>query len=238
MSVNKEQIFQEKFVVPVHRTGRATMLMAIACLFLPGLYLYIVHGLAPTIGPLIGGLVVVWSFMIIMGLLEPIVYYPILGLGGTYMSFLVGNVLNLRVPVSATAQQVVGTEEGTPEAEIVSTLGIAGSLIASEIVMIGGLVLLLNIPYLKEIQGSGGAVEVALDQVLPALFGALGGIFLFKVPKLGIVPLGLGFLIAFIGLKLGKTIPSSIVIPPLVIISVVAARIMYKRGWVKGEGIC
>ena len=232
---NNEQIFQERFVVPVQRTGRRTILVAVVCLFLPGLYLYLFYGLSPAFGPLFKGLIVVWSFMIVMGLLEPIVYYPILGLGGTYMSFLAGNILNLRVPVSATAQQVVGTEEGTPEAEIVSTLGIAGSLIASEIVMIGGILLLL--PLIGNIQGSGGAVEVALDQVLPALFGALGGIFLFKVPKLGIVPLGIGFAIAFLGMKTGKDIPSSIVIPPLVVLSIVAARIMYKKGWVKGEGM-
>ncbi len=235
MSLNKEQIFQEKFIVPVHRTGRITILVAIACLFLPGLYLYLFHGLAPTIGPLMKSLIAVWSFMVVMGILEPIIYFPILGLGGTYMSFLVGNVLNLRVPVSATAQQVVGTEEGTAEAEIVSTLGIAGSLIASELVMIVGILLL--IPFIREINDSGGAMEVALNQVLPALFGALGGIFLFKVPKLGIVPLGLGFIIAGTGLALGVEIPSSIVIPPLVILSIIAAWIMYKKGWVKGEGM-
>lgn len=222
-------------MAPVHRTGRFTILLAIICLLFPGLYLYFFHGLAPTVGPLLKALLAVWSFMVVMGILEPIIYFPILGLGGTYMSFLVGNVLNLRVPVSATAQQVVGTEEGTPESEVVSTLGIAGSLIASELVMIGGLLLLL--PFISKIQGSGGAVEVALNQVLPALFGALGGIFLFRVPKLGIVPLGLGFIIAGIGLVLAVDIPSSIVIPPLVILSIIAARIMYKRGWVKGEGM-
>jgi hypothetical protein len=166
-----------------------------------------------------------------MGVLEPIVYYPILGFGGTYMSFLVGNLLNLRVPVSATAQQVVGTKEGSKEAEIVSTLGIAGSLIASELVMIVGVLAFL--PFINKIQGSGLAVEVAFDQVLPALFGALGGIFLFRVPKLGIVPLGLGFIIAIFK----SDLPYSIVIPPMVIISIIAARIMYKKKWVKGEGM-
>jgi hypothetical protein len=235
MTSNKEQIFQEHFVAPVNRTGRITVVIAIICLFLPGLYLYFFHGLLPAFKPLISGLIVVWSFMVVMGILEPIVYFPILGLGGTYMSFLVGNILNLRVPVSATAQQVVGTDEGTAEAEVVSTLGIAGSLIASELVMIAGMLLFL--PIIGKIQGSGGAMEVALDQVLPALFGALGGIFLFRVPKLGIVPLGLGFIIAGLGLALGVDIPSSIVIPPLVILSIIAARIMYKRGWVKGEGM-
>lgn len=227
----KDTIFQERFLRPVERTGKYTILVAIVCLMLPGLYLYFFHGLTPPLGPMIKACIAVWSFMLVMGVLEPIVYYPILGFGGTYMSFLVGNLLNLRVPVSATAQQVVGTKEGSKEAEIVSTLGIAGSLIASELVMIVGVLAFL--PFINKIQGSGLAVEVAFDQVLPALFGALGGIFLFRVPKLGIVPLGLGFIIAIFK----SDLPYSIVIPPMVIISIIAARIMYKKKWVKGEGM-
>jgi len=228
---DKAQIFQERFLNPVRKTGMATIIVAIFCLFLPGLYLFFFHGLAPPFGPFIKALIAVWSFMIVMGVLEPIVYYPILGFGGTYMSFLVGNILNLRVPVSATAQQVVGTEEGSPEAEVVSTIGIAGSIIASELVMIVGILAFL--PFINALSGSGSAMEIALDQVLPALFGALGGVFLFRVPKLGIVPLGLGFIIAF----LKSDLPYSIVIPPMVILSILAARIMYKKGWVKGEGM-
>jgi len=103
--------------------------------------------------------------------------------------------------------------------------------VASELVMILGVLVFL--PLIGRIQGSGMAVEVALNQVLPALFGALGGIFLFRSPKLGLVPLVLAFAIAFIK----NDLPYSIVIPPMVAVSVITARIMYKRKWVKGEGM-
>ncbi|MBU2644150.1 hypothetical protein KKI24_05535 [bacterium] len=228
---DKKTIFQEHFLTPVEKTGKYTLLAAIVCMFLPGLFLFVFHGLLPPFGPLWRSVAAVWSFMIVMGILEPIVYYPILGFGGTYMSFLVGNIMNLRVPVSATVQQVLGTREGTPEAEIVSTLGIAGSLVASQLVMILGILLLL--PLINRIQGSGMAAEVGLNQVLPALFGALGAVFLSKVPKLGIVPLGLAFIIAF----LKRDLPYSVVIPPMVIISIVSARIMYKKKWIEGKGM-
>jgi hypothetical protein len=228
---NKNQIFQTRFVAPVKNVGMITMIIGAVCLFVPGLYLYIFHGLIPPFWKMLSAIVAVWSFMAIMAVVEPIVYYPVLGFGGTYMSFLVGNVLNLRVPVSATAQQVVGTKEGTPEAEIVSTLGIAGSVIGSQLVMIVGVLAFL--PFITALEGTGSAMKVALDQVLPALFGALGGVFLFKVPKLGIVPLGLGLIIALIN----PNLVFSIVIPPMVIISIIAARIMYKKKWVKGEGM-
>jgi hypothetical protein len=229
---DKNQIFQDRFIGPVKNIGMITLIVAIICLFIPGLYLYFFHGLIPPFWKMVSAIVAVWSFMAIMGVVEPIVYYPILGFGGTYMSFLVGNVLNLRVPVSAAAQQVAGTKEGTPEAEIVSTLSIAGSIIGGQLVMIVGVLAFL--PFINSLQGGGSsAIKIALDQVLPALFGALGGVFLFRVPKLGIVPLGLGLIIAIIK----PDLPPSIVIPPMVILSIIAARIMYKKKWIKGEGM-
>ena len=168
----KDAVFQQVFIDPIHRNGRGTMLAAVICLFLPGLYLAMFQGLVPDPGTLLGALFAVWAIFVVIGLIEPVVYYPMLGFGGTYMSFLVGNVLNLRVPVAMTAQEVVGTRPGTPEAEVVSTLGIAGSLISSQLVLIVGMLAFL--PFLDGLKGSGSSLVLALDQVLPALFGALG----------------------------------------------------------------
>lgn len=167
----------------------------------------------------------------VLAIIEPICYYPILGLGGTYMSFLAGNVLNLRAPVAATAQQVAETEPGTPEAEVASTLGVAGSLLGSQVILTVGAIAF--VPALTAIQNTGGAVDVALEQVIPALFGALTAIFLLRTPKLGIVPLTVGAAIAIAK----NDIPFSIVVPPLVILSVLTARFMYKRNWVKPESM-
>jgi len=50
---------------------------------------------------------------------------------------------------------------------------------------------------------------------------------------MGIVPLILGLVIALFK----KDLSYSIVIPPMVIISIISARIMYKKKWVKGEGM-
>lgn len=231
MVKDKNQIFEEAFLIPVGRTGKWTVLAAVVCLFVPGLYLHLFHDLFPPVAALAKALIAVWSFSAIIMIIEPIVYYPILGFGGTYMGFLVGNILNLRVPVSATAQQVVGAKEGTPEAEIASTLGIAGSIISNEAVLIVGIVAFL--PAIDQVQQSGSAMAVALDQVLPALFGALGGVFLFRVPKLAATPLLLGLILALISASL----PYSVVIPPMVIISIAVARLLYKKGWVGGESM-
>jgi hypothetical protein len=229
--MDRTTIFQTAFVDKVRWTGQISLVIAGVAFLLPGLLLYVAYDLTPPIGAVAGATFAVWSFMAVLAVVEPICYYPILGLGGTYLSFLVGNVVNLRLPVAVTAQQVAETKEGTPEAEIASTLGVAGSVIASQVVLTVGAVLL--VPVLTSIQQSGGAVQVAVDQVLPALFGALAGVFLLKTPRLGIVPLTAGAAIALIN----SNIPYAVVVPPLIVLSIVTARFQYKRGWVKGEGI-
>ena len=223
----KQKLFQDVFYRPVERTGKITVLIAVICLFIPGLYLRIFYGLFPPLGALVRALIGIWSFAIVFSIVEPIIYFSLIGFGGTYMSFLSGNLVNLRLPISITAQQVVGTDEGSPEAEIVSTLGVAGSLIACQLVLTVGVILFM--PFLGRLNTPGTSFAAALGHVLPALLGALGGMFIFKNAKLGIVPVVLGIIIAF----RFRTIPTSYAILPLVIISVLAARVMYKKGWVK-----
>ena len=134
---------------------------------------------------------------------------------------------NTLLPISITAQQVVGTTAGSREAEIVSTLGVAGSLIASQFVLTVGVLLFL--PFIGKLNSAGTSVTAALNHVLPALLGAVAGMFIFKNAQLGIVPIVLGIFIAYTFPRL----PSSYAILPLVIISVLTARYMYRKGWIK-----
>ncbi|MCE5249978.1 hypothetical protein LLG96_07130 [bacterium] len=224
---SKQQIFQEQFIQPIGKTGRYTILTACVCLFFPGAYLWFFHGLMPPLGSLVQALIGIWSFAIVFSILEPIIYFSLIGFGGTYMSFLTGNLVNLRLPISVTTQQVVGTKEGTPESEIVSTLGVAGSLIASQLILTVGVLVFL--PFLGKLNTAGTSTTVALNHVLPALLGSVAGMYIFKNARLGIAPVTLGVIIAFLFPK----VPTSYAIFPLVVVSVLTARFMYKRGWIK-----
>ena len=224
---SKQNVFHHYFLAPVEKTGKYTILVACACLFIPGIYLWLFHNLFPPFSAFVEALIGIWSFAIVFSIVEPIIYFSLIGFGGTYMSFLTGNLVNLRLPISITAQQVVGTTEGSPEAEIVSTLGVAGSLFASQLVLTLGVLLFL--PFIGKLNSAGTSVSAALNHVLPALLGAVAGMFIFKNAQLGIVPVALGVIVAFNF----PTLPSSYAILPLVIISVLSARYMYKKGWVK-----
>ena len=218
--------YNEVFIKPVGKTGKYSILLACVCLFLPGTYLAVVHGLVPPAPALFKALLGVWSFAIVFSIVEPIIYFTMIGFGGTYMSFLTGNLVNLRLPISVTVQQVADTREGSREAEVVSTLGVAASLLASQAVLTVGVLLFL--PFIDRLNASGSPTGVALKFVLPALLGAVGGMFVFRNAKLGIIPVTLGFIAAFLFPK----IPSSYAIFPLVVISIASARFLYKKGWV------
>jgi hypothetical protein len=58
-------------------------------------------------------------------------------------------------------------------------------------------------------------------------------LFLAKAPRLGILPIVLGIL--FAAFDLGRF--EAFVVPLLVVISVLTARLMYKKGWTGSAGV-
>lgn len=73
--------------------------------------------------------------------IEPISFQPVLGIPGTYMAFLSGNISNLRVPCSSVAQQAAGVQEGTPEGAVISTVGVAVSVVVNTTILTIGVLL-------------------------------------------------------------------------------------------------
>ena len=47
------------------------------------------------------------------------------------MCWIVGNVGEIRIPAATMAQNVTNAEQGTPKAQVISTVGIGGSIIVS-----------------------------------------------------------------------------------------------------------
>ena len=73
-------------------------------------------------------------------------------------------------------------------------------------------------------------LKPAFDNILPALFGGLGVVYISKNWKLALAPLA--FMVA-----LFLAVPSlagsvGVLVPVGVLIALGAARIMYKKGWV------
>lgn len=140
-----------------------------------------VFGTAAVISPFI--------LMALSGVAEPIIYSPMVGVNGMYLSFLTGNLSNLKIPCVVKAQEIAGTKRGTEEDEIVATIAIATSSLVT-ILIIGIIVLCFAvIPNLTEMIDNAPYLTPAFGCVVYALFGSLGGKYIVRNPKLAIGPI-------------------------------------------------
>ena len=85
------------------------------------------------------------------------------------------------------ARDMAGTTVGTPENEIVSTISVATSAIVTTLVIVAGVILL--VPLQPVLQSE--TLLPAFNNVVPALFGALGLKYFAKSPKIAVIPLTL-----------------------------------------------
>lgn len=116
---------------------------------------------------------------------EFLIYTPMLGAGGSYLAFITGNLINLKIPCAMNARDIVGVKAGTPENEIVSTLAIAASALTTTAVIAAGVLLLIPLQPILE----NPALAVAFDNVVPALFGALAYSYFRKDLRVVALPL-------------------------------------------------
>lgn len=182
----------EMFYRRSHFWGRLTLLVIIIMSLIPPLYISFVLDAHPGWGVIATGLVGYASFIGIMWVLEPITYYPTLGVAGTYLAFLTGNIANMCLPCSSAAQKSVDAAPGSQKAEVAGVFGIAvaslTNIILLVIMIIGGTYLISMFPPF---------VEGMFGFVLPSIFGAVLGQFAYRTPKYGVIALIIGMAVLF-----------------------------------------
>lgn len=127
-------------------------------------------------------------------IIEVITFTPMLGAGGAYLSFVTGNITNLKLPCALSAMEQSGVKANSEEGEVISTIAVASSAITTTIIIAVG-VLLFN-PFLPALRESE-ALKPAFSYVSSALFGALGASYLKKHWKISIFPVVVGIVVLF-----------------------------------------
>ena len=159
----------EAYLGRTHFLGRLftviVLLLLLAAPFVIGLYL----SAAPNVPACLKAFLGVGLVYLISGIVEYLIYVPMLGAGGSYLAFITGNLINMKVPCAINAKDIVGVKSGTPENEIISTLSIATSSLVTIVVLALGV--LLMIPLQPVLQSP--ALQPAFANVVPALFGAM-----------------------------------------------------------------
>jgi len=208
-----------------HFIGRITLSAGFLLSVLPPLMLWLVYGIFPPIKSLIEGIVSITVIMLPVSIVEVLTFAPMMGSAAMYLSYLTGNISNLKIPSAAISIEAASVQPSTRQGDIIATIAITGSVIASTLVLVLGFILIVPVSAYME----NPAIKPAFEQILPALFGSIGAYYILKEWKLAVAPV-----IAAISLNLAGDLPTAITIPVCIAISVLAARFLHKRKLVKG----
>ena len=209
----------------VHYYGRVWgIIVAIALLSFP-LILSLIFKTAPDFGILLAGIVATAPMYWAVGIVEIFTYVPMLGAGGTYLSFVTGNISNLKLPCAIDAMERAGVKATSEEGEVISTISIAVSSIVTTLIILIGVICIVPLTPILE----SPVLVPAFDMILPALFGGLAVVFISKNAKLSIAPIIL-MLALFIFVPALNASTVGIMVPVGVVFTVIVARILYKRG--------
>jgi len=217
----------------VHFAGRLTSLIALLMMLAVPSVICVYYNIFPTMNGFLKGLAMVWMIYLPICIAEVLTYTPMVGISGAYLSFISGNLSNMKIPCAAMAMDNAGVKGSTDEGDVIATLSIATSTIVTEIILVIGVIALVPLTPLL----TSKILEPAFQNILPALFGALGVYWIMRQWKLAVTPLSFVILISIIVPMLtGKSIPAGLLIPVSGLLAVLAARFMYNKGWVTNAG--
>ena len=214
----------EAYLKSTHRLGRIvsviTLILLVGAPFAIGALL----GAEPDLGAVARAFLSVGLVWTVSSVVEFLVYTPMLGAGGSYLAFITGNLINMKIPCAMNARELAGVKTGTAENEVISTLSIAVSSLVTIAVLALGVVLM--IPLQPVLQSP--ALQPAFDCVVPALFGAMAYRYYRRDVRLALIPLAV-MTVLFV-LVPSLTASTSMMIIPSGAIAIGLSYLAWRRG--------
>ncbi len=215
----KNRILQSEYAPSAHRIGLWTSVAHMFVFFLPPLYLMIFEGLTTDWAAVAKGTVAVLGFSLPLWFIEPISYFMVLGIAGTYISFVAGNISNFRLPVSALAQEATSVQEGSPESEVVAALAVVTTQVMITAATLAGALFITAVIKLLP-----PPVVAAFDWLLPSIWGAIVVQFSMRKWQYGVAALVISSVAVF------SPLPSWSQIPTCVFLMAFLASFLHRRG--------
>jgi len=219
--MNKNQDYYKS----IHKLGRWSTLAAILLMFSVPFISTLYYKVDLDWGIIAAAAVQLCIVFIPTQLTEVLSFSTILGSGGTYLSFITGNVMNMKLPAAASGHRIANVEPHSDEGEVVSVLAIGMSSITTTVIVFLGMFLLT--PFIKYL--SNPVLQPGFNNIMPALLGTMLLPHILKNTKYAVVPI-LSALIA------GILIPSAkygsfqgYLLLAVMIISVIAAIQISKK---------
>lgn len=224
---------QNDYVRSIHRTGRVGSVLAIGWMLgIPAVMCW-VYDMFPTVPELLlfgGGLLALY---VPTAISEVITYVPMLG-SASYITFITGNISNLKLPCALNALEMADVEQNTDEGDAVATVAVAVSSVVTVLVIVAGVLLLVPLRPILESE----PVKIAGNYMLPALYGCLflgqmtskaGGVVIKGKMKAALLPGILVFLIHVFVMPVNRGIAILACIP----LCILCAWVLYKMGQIK-----
>ena len=208
----------------VHFYGRIWVALGIFLMLMVPVSVCVYYSAWPEMQYVIKGLLGVAPIFWTVGIIEVFTYAPMLGTGGTYLGFITGNLTSLKVPAALNAMQAANVEATSEEGEVISTIAIATSAIVTTLIIALGVLML---GYLQPLLESP-VLTPAFDNILPALFGGLGVVYISKNWKVAVAPLVFMVVLFILVPSLASSV--GVLVPVGALVCIGVSRILYKKG--------
>ena len=218
--MNKNKAYVDR----VHTWGRIWTVTALLVLMCVPLGISVYYNVWPEAKVLLKALKAVIPIYWGTAVIEVSTYTPLLGAGGTYLSFVTGNITNLKMPCAFSAMDRAGVKGSSEEGEVISTLAVGASAITTTVILAIGV--LAFSPFIGKITEDGSVFKPAFQNVLPALFGALLASYFTKHWRLTIIPIAIGTLVYMIS----PALPTGTMIFVTIVASIGGAFLLFKTG--------
>lgn len=209
-----------EFNYKIKRYGFIFVTLALIANFIPAVYVSVTTDMMPSASDLFKLWLAALAAFGVGYFVQPISFFPMVNAAGSYLCWICGNVGEIRVPAATMAQKVTNAEQGSPKAEIMSTIGITSSILVSVsmitfFAIVGTQVLPLMPPVILK----------GFSFVLPAVLGAVYADLAGKNKLLGFIVLVTSIIGTFVYPKLG--IPGGMNMLLNIILAVVIARVYF-----------
>jgi len=209
----------------IHREGTIWNLSVMVILFMFPISVAIIYKAPPDWHGLVMGLIATAPMYWAVAVVETFTFVPMLGAGGSYLAFVTGNISNLKLPCALNALDQAGVSASSEEGEVVSTIAIAVSSIVTILIIVLGVLLITPLTPVLE----APVLAPAFAQIIPALFGGLGVVFISKNYRIAIAPIAL-MLVLFVCIPALNSGTVGIMVPVSVLFTLGVTRWMYKTG--------
>ena len=185
MEQNRNEVFA-KYQDEIHLLGRIGLIIGL------GLLLALPFAFGRVLGASVNwpafwkGALQVLPVYLPSCVVEFMIYVPMMGAGASYLGFITGNMVNLKIPCVVNGRDICKPRDAM-EKEIVATLSVAASALVNTVVLAVGVLCLA--PLTPVLQNP--VLQPAFNQVIPALFGALAYKYFSQSLKITVIPLAL-----------------------------------------------